>query len=202
VSDLYTALLAFQRDAPAIQTDSVNPHFRSRYVSLHALLEAVLPVLNRHGLVLVQMPTGDGLRTTIIHADSGEYIEATMQLSVEKPTPQAQASAITYARRYSLMAALGLVADEDDDGNQATAAPATRTATNGNDGAPLVSRRQLTGLHALIGELAKQGIVDKDDVKETILAKYGVSSTKELSTVQVTEIYNGLSAMHPDPLPF
>lgn len=117
------ALLAAQRAAPELQRDSTNPGFKgSKYISLDSLVATVLPVLNEHGIVLVQSPTvsQDGrpaLRTKLLHAESGEFEEDTMLLELEKSTPQAQGSAITYARRYSLMSMLGLVADADDDGN-------------------------------------------------------------------------------------
>ena len=124
MSELAKALLAFQADAPTIQKDAINPHFRSKFVSLHALMEVVLPALNKHGVILMQLPTvvngyGPALRTVLTHAETGESVEDVMPLQAAKNDPQGQGSALTYARRYALMAALGLVADEDDDGNAA-----------------------------------------------------------------------------------
>jgi hypothetical protein len=126
-SNLAEALLAFQKDAPALQKDAVNPHFKNDYISLDALMDAVLPVLNKHDLVVIQSPsyisssegTVPSLHTIIQHAPSGEKIEDSMPLFLSKNDPQGQGSAITYARRYSLMAILGLVADNDDDGEAA-----------------------------------------------------------------------------------
>ena len=129
MSDLTQALLAFQRDAPAIAKDAVNPHFRNKFASLENVMETVRPLLNANGLVLMQFPTvmesGDGatqqgaLRTTIVHAESGEAVEDIMLLHAPKDDPQGQGSALTYARRYAILSILGLVADEDDDGNKA-----------------------------------------------------------------------------------
>lgn len=120
---LWTALLAAQKDAPALLRDASNPHFKSKFLSLEGLVEAVRPILNTHGLVVSQAPTVvDGqpaLRTTIAHAATGEKLEDVMLLLAAKDDPQGQGSAITYARRYSLMGMLGLVAEEDDDGNAA-----------------------------------------------------------------------------------
>jgi hypothetical protein len=122
---LSEALLAVQKDAPALQKNAINPHFKNRYISLDSLMEQVLPVLNKHGLVLVQAPSHleDGtpaLRTIIYHPASNDALDASvMPLVLDKQTPQAQGSAITYARRYALMALLALVADEDDDGESA-----------------------------------------------------------------------------------
>lgn len=129
MSELAKALLAFQKAAPDLQRDAINPHFGKKFLSLNGLMDKVLPVANECGLVISQWPcvieNGDSgpkpaLRTIITHAESGEVSTDVMLLMPGKDDPQGQGSAITYARRYSLMAALGLVADEDDDGNAAT----------------------------------------------------------------------------------
>lgn len=124
--ELAKAMLAAQTAMPTIVLDSVNPHFRNKYVSLPKLLETVRPVLNKAGLVLTQTPTftSDGthaLRTRILHADSGEYLEDTMILLLGKQDAQGQGSAITYARRYAILSMLGLAGEEDDDGAGAVA---------------------------------------------------------------------------------
>jgi ERF superfamily. len=109
---------------PGIQKDSVNPHYKNSYVSLEKLMEVVMPVLHENDCVLMQLPTTVGdlpaLRTVILHVPSGDQVEDTMFLMLDKDNPQGQGSAITYARRYSLMSILGLVADEDDDGERAS----------------------------------------------------------------------------------
>ena len=121
---LAKALHAVQKEAPKLQKDSINPHFKNKYVGLDSLVPVVLPIANKHGLVILQPPsTVDGapaLTTRLIHAASGESIEYTMPLLLDKQNSQGLGSAITYARRYSLMAVLGLVADEDDDGQAAS----------------------------------------------------------------------------------
>lgn len=133
---LAEALLAFQSDAPALQKNAINPHFKNRYISLDSLMDQILPVLNKHGIVLVQAPSvlnGEAsLTTTLLHASTGEKIEDTMFLTLERDNPQGQGSAITYARRYALMSFLGLVADEDDDA-QSASTRSGRETTNKTD---------------------------------------------------------------------
>lgn len=118
---------------PGIQKNAINPHFRNRYVSLEALLDVVMPVLQENDVILLQLPTTVGdqpaLKTRLVHVPTGDEIEDTMFLMLDKDNPQGQGSAITYARRYSLMSILSLVADEDDDGEKATAGA---TATSGD----------------------------------------------------------------------
>lgn len=123
---LAEALLAIQREIPAVEPDAVNPHFKSKFVSLGHLISKVRPVLNRHGVAFTQFPslTEDNkptLVTVLIHGASGERMEYPAPLFLAKADPQGQGSAITYMRRYSLAAAFGVVDQEDDDGNAGTA---------------------------------------------------------------------------------
>ena len=124
---LVEALVGFHAEVGTIRKDSTNPFFGSKYASLSTILSQVLPVLTKHGLTIIQLPSGTGLTTTLAHT-SGQYISQTMDLMPVKADPQAQGSAITYARRYAVSAVLSLNVDEDDDGNAATA-QATASAT-------------------------------------------------------------------------
>ena len=123
MTKLAQALHAFQKDAPPIHLDATNPHFRNKYASLGGVVAAIRPALNKHGLVYTQVTTNlDGspaLKTTLIHAESGETLEGTSPLVLAKADPQGYGSALTYQRRYSLLSILGLVGDDDDDANSA-----------------------------------------------------------------------------------
>jgi hypothetical protein len=104
---------------PALKT-STNPHFRSKYADLSNCIEAVIGALNDNGIGLMQRtydcPTGVMVETIFVH-ESGEVMECGMlHVPAAKQDPQGYGSALTYARRYSLLAATGL-APEDDDGN-------------------------------------------------------------------------------------
>ena len=108
--------------SPAIKTNS-NPHFRSKYADLSACVEAVIDSLNDNGIALLQMTheCQDGVivETVFVH-DSGEMLSAgKLHVPAAKHDPQGYGSALTYGRRYSLMAACG-IAPEDDDGNAAS----------------------------------------------------------------------------------
>jgi hypothetical protein len=103
---------------PALKT-STNPHFRTKYADLAVCVEAVIDALNANGIGLVQVmhECNDGVivSTTFIH-ESGEVIDTgKLHVPAAKHDPQGYGSALTYARRYSLMAACG-IAPEDDDG--------------------------------------------------------------------------------------
>lgn len=123
MKNICAAFVKAQRDfAPALKTNT-NPHFRSKYVGLDGCIEAVIDSLNGNGIALLQ-PThecADGVtvETLFVH-ESGETMSGgKFHVPAAKNDPQGYGSALTYARRYSLMAACG-IAPEDDDGNAAT----------------------------------------------------------------------------------
>ena len=126
MKNIATALVkAQQAFGPALKS-STNPHFRSRYADLSACVEAVIEGLNGAGIALVQRTsedtTGVTVETVFIH-ESGEMLECgKLHVPAAKQDPQGYGSALTYARRYSLMAACG-IAPEDDDGNLASRKP-------------------------------------------------------------------------------
>ena len=125
-SSLLKALHAVQANAPTLRKDATGQvgsrHYK--YTPLDTIVETLRPLLEKHGLVWVSLPTGTHDAPTLyyrlLHVESNESIEAEMPIMVgENPTSQAMGSAITYARRYALTAVLNLVADDDDDGQAA-----------------------------------------------------------------------------------
>lgn len=115
------ALMAFQGAVDGVERDRTNPHFKSRYATLEAVRDTAVPQLQNVGIVYMQSPGAvvDGnmsFTTLLVHAESGEWIKFTGDIPLGKKDPQGAGSAITYMSRYSLMAALGLPA-VDDDGN-------------------------------------------------------------------------------------
>ena len=126
---LDAALAKAQGEIEAAAKDSVNPHFKNRYADIAAVWAAIRPAMAKHGISVTQWPVhaDDGrlhIVTRLAHA--GEWIRAHFSIPVTKQDPQGYGSSITYARRFALAAAVGVVADEDDDGNAASARPAAR----------------------------------------------------------------------------
>jgi len=117
------ALKKVQEELPTLSKNADNPFFKSKYVPLEEVIKVVVPILNRNGFVIIQQLASIGeqpaLRTRLIH-ESGEELNEVGVMVLKETNPQAQGSAITYARRYAVMALLGLVGDEDDDANKAT----------------------------------------------------------------------------------
>lgn len=150
IKDIASALTKAQAAIKPALKDSTNPHFRSKYADLASVWDAARPVLTGNGLSVTQtFANGTGgetvtVVTTLLHT-SGQWISSALTLKPAKADPQGIGSAITYGRRYGLSAILGIVADEDDDGNAASghheapqshAAPAHRPAPQKARSAP------------------------------------------------------------------
>ena len=157
MKNLATALVkAQQAFGPALKS-STNQHFKSRYADLAACVEAVVDSLNNNGIALIQQnqPSPDGVivETIFLH-ESGESLNCgQLFVPANKHDAQGFGSALTYARRYSLMAACG-IAPEDDDGNTA-------------------SRRPQVNENALVDHLAAiEASTDQDSLKNAYKAAY------------------------------
>jgi len=113
---------AQQQFGPALKT-ATNPHFKSRYADLSACVEAVIDALNANGIALMQKmhPSEGGvaIETIFVHESGESMANGILHVPASRQDPQGYGSALTYARRYSLMTACG-IAPEDDDGNAAS----------------------------------------------------------------------------------
>lgn len=123
VIEISKALCKAQSSITFAIKDAVNPHLKSKYADLPSVIDAIKPSLNEQGIIFIQS-AGEminmhlQLTTRLMHV-SGEWVEDTMTMPLVKQDPQGYGSALTYARRYSLAAIVGLYQD-DDDGQQAT----------------------------------------------------------------------------------
>jgi len=131
INEIAAALAKAQAEMGNAIKDRTNPAFRSTYADLASVREAVTGPLSANGIAVVQAPGNDGdsvtVETRLIHT-SGEWLGSVVSARPAKNDPQAVGSAITYLRRYGLMAMTG-IAPDDDDGQAATnPAPAGRAA--------------------------------------------------------------------------
>lgn len=117
IDQLAAALALAQGEMGVALKDATNPHFKSKYADLASVLDACRPALSKHGLAVLQLPeVGDGrlVVTTVLVHKSGQQIRTSLGTKLAQDTPQAIGSAITYLRRYSLMAVVGIAPDDDD----------------------------------------------------------------------------------------
>ena len=148
IKQLSAALLKAQRSITFASKDAKNPHFKSTYADLPAVIDAIKPALNDAGIVFLQTfspsETGFIAVTTRLMHETGEWIEDTATVPLPKSDPQGYGSAATYARRYSLAAITGLYQD-DDDGNAASNTKPAQIAK--------VTAKQAADLQALADEV-------------------------------------------------
>jgi hypothetical protein len=119
------ALIKIQAELEPMAKSSDNEAFSSKYVPLDEVMQKAHSLLSSYKIAVIQSPVTDAqghaaLETILVH-ESGKSFSRTTKLAMNKVDPQAHGSAITYTRRYALMAIVGLTAkDEDDDANDAT----------------------------------------------------------------------------------
>jgi hypothetical protein len=138
IGDLAAALALAQGEMKHAVNAAENPFFKSKYADLASVTDACRPALSKHGLSVTHVADStEGVSVNVtarLMHKSGQWIEATLVLKPGKSDPQAIGSAITYARRYTLAALVG-VATEDDDGNKASE-PDPREAKRQREVAP------------------------------------------------------------------
>lgn len=166
VAALADALAKAQADMRHAVKDSVNPHFKTRYADLAAVIDACREPLTKHGLSFVQLPRYEdgrvGVRTMLMHT-SGEWVASELLLPVSKQDPQGCGSALTYARRYSLAAVVGIAQDDDDDGHAASQA-APRNEDRGPPAYLVTLRKRMTA-HGLTTAWASSALGRTDLAK-------------------------------------
>lgn len=173
MKQIASALVKAQKAfGPALKT-ATNPHFKSRYADLAACVEAVIGGLNDNGIALIQRnyldDNGVTVETVFVH-ESGEMLECgKLHVPAAKHDPQGYGSALTYARRYSLMAACG-IAPEDDDGNAGSKlAPKVTDAT----------------INALLDDIAESN--SHDQLKEAFFKAIKTVGDNHVARDQITK---------------
>ncbi len=132
IVNLAKALLKAQKNTGAAIKGASNPYFKSKYADLPSVMEVVKQEYNDNGILVLQPPVHrDGknfIETTLIHAESGEFMTSETEVICSKQNdPQSFGAAQTYARRFGLQS-MTFTPAEDDDGNMA-AGRTTKTAT-------------------------------------------------------------------------
>lgn len=119
--NLITAFCAFQSEVSNPINSKSNNHFNYSYAPLDAILKDVRPILAKHGLAVMQETVNHGsgmigIKTTLLHESGETYTTPAFYLPPQQISAQGFGSAITYGRRYSLSAILGIAGEEDVDG--------------------------------------------------------------------------------------
>lgn len=151
VAPFAKAFVAAQKATEAVKKAASNPHFKSKYADLAEVVEATVPALNANGIAVMQSPgfeNGLVSVTTVLLHESGATATSTLHLNPTKSDPQGIGSAITYGRRYALLAMTG-AAPEDDDGNAASAPRDNRQQSKPTPPAQPLAQRKAGALEAI-----------------------------------------------------
>jgi len=203
LNELFSALAKAQQEMLPAGLDSDNPYFKSKYADLASVVSASRPYLTKNGLSVIQQirTTDDGatILASILGHSSGQWIETTLRVIPPKNDIQTLGSYLTYIRRYSYAALIGVVAaDEDDDGEVAQAhsretfakGSALNTKYNPKEQSPAVINKQQ--MEELEYELAEY-----PDIAEKILDGLRIQSLADMpdskyraSITRIREIKN------------
>ena len=188
ISELSKALAKFQEEVKQPLKDKNNPFFKSKYVPLENVVEAITDVAPKNGLSFVQWALNDengrvGVATMLMH-ESGEWIEFdAVHMKADKETAQGAGALITYLKRYSLSAVFGITSDQDDDGNGASGNKAPKSATQAEIGN---LKKEIFAFSKLMTEQGKD--VKPEQVEQTL----NITDYTKLNSQDVKEAINKL----------
>lgn len=191
IENLAKAFVKFQAEVTNPANTADNPFFKSRYAPLNEVLNLVRPILTKYGLAVIQNPSTQGESvtvTTIIIHESGEWIKLDpLTLKADKNTAQGVGSAITYARRYALSAALGISSEDDDDGNIASGNEKQSKTQQKPKTQP--KQNPLTSIIAEIDKIAREKAktIDKNTLAEAIRKHHDNANYNNIKNIEVAK---------------
>ncbi len=196
-----------QGEVKTVVFDKENPHFKNKYASLTAITEEIRPLLAKHNFVITQKVYSRESRyyigSSLVHSSGYSFDSGELELKLSGANMQSLGSAITYARRYQAAALLGIVSDEDNDGNDHTdskidqkqkdnsnknqkadkvtpppAPPSPKKSTGNNLVAPLMD----------LQKIVKKKNLDVDLVKRLIKVLYKKESSHHLDADELKDM--------------
>ncbi len=176
VNELFTALAKAQGEFTRVAYDKKNPHFKSQYASLEAIIDATRDPLSRHGLAVLFLPYEEAgryhMEVRLGHV-SGQWISCSLPLLLDKSTQQSLGSAMTYARRYGICSILCISGGEDDDAEEAEKEQCQNLNID-RKGRSLgtISNEQIKALEALLANDPK--------LKDKVLAAYNIEKLEQM----------------------
>lgn len=204
IAEIAKALSAFQGEVKQPLKDKDNPFFKSKYVPLENVVEAITEISSKHGLSFLQYPVSQenkvGVITMLMHS-SGEFIETDPIFATpSKQDAQGAGSVITYLKRYSLSAVFGITSDQDDDGNNASGLnqqqkpnPSQSKPTN-TEQPNLISDAQVKLVKTKLGIISKAKGQDQADIYKGAQNTLGIQkTTKELTKSEASKVIEYLT---------
>jgi hypothetical protein len=201
IKNLAIALCKFQAEVNHPKNTSKNPQFNSSYAPLETVISTVKPILSKYGLSFIQSTSSEGenviIETILIH-ESGEWLE-TNPLSLpayqikkgggKEYNAQGAGSAITYGRRYSLSALLGISSEDDDDGNGVSSGDQQLSKPQN-----VASEKTLYLVNKLIKEVAQ--VMNITEAAAVGTLKQRMNSAKDINQYTQTEASKAIEILN------
>lgn len=183
---LFKGMNTFRSQLKQPVKDAKNPFFKSNYVTLEGVQNAIDAAIKGTGLAYTQIVKNDdngnvGVETIITH-ESGQYLTTgVLALRPEKATPQGYGSTITYAKRYQLSSAFGVSSDVDDDGNVGSGSFKTQAKGNYQQSYPQPKQQvqqkqvnpEIATYNSLFNKALKTLETDKATLKSQVTEQIG-----------------------------
>jgi hypothetical protein len=199
-NELASSLAKAQAGMQAAKFDKTNPHFKNKYASLAAVIEAIRKPLADSGLSYTQTTEiregGFVLVTTLRHA-SGQWIASEYPLPMGAK-PQELGSALTYARRYSLSAIACIAADEDDDAEGARQTGQTSSAPAAKS--PIKPAPGTANGHVAIGGALVEALRTAKNSKEAVQWKNDNQAQLDILEINAPKVFDRVMANYDDAL--
>lgn len=186
IKDLVAALSKAQGAYPSIGADRENPYFKSNYADLDMILKAVRPMLAQNGLSLVQdtrfTPDGSTVLHTRLYHSTGQWLETRARILPVKNTPQEYGSCLTYNKRYSAMALLGVTVAKDptDDDAEVAMVHARDIIAKGPSNKYNPKEQSLETITKEQIEELEYELVDAPDLAEMVMDKLQIQSLSDM----------------------
>lgn len=197
---LFKALSQLQGELRTAKKDASNPFFKSKYADLPAIMEVCRALLLKHGLSITQHAVGTGKDLSLISIlghISGEFIQSSCPIIMNKQDIQGLGSAITYTRRYALASMLGVVAEEEDDDGESAMGRHQRPPER------VVNRPPAPPVPKTIDLVRKEvtRLLDKveghvvPESRDYVMKKLGVSDLKQLTEWNENSLQDALTLL-------
>ena len=186
IKDLVAALSKAQGAYPSIGADRENPYFKSNYADLDMILKAVRPMLAQNGLSLVQdtrfTPDGSTVLHTRLYHSTGQWLETRARILPVKNTPQEYGSCLTYNKRYSAMALLGVTVAKDptDDDAEVAMVHARDIIAKGPSNKYNPKEQSLETITKEQIEELEYELADAPDLAEMVMDKLQIQSLSDM----------------------
>ncbi len=206
IAEIAKALSAFQGEVKQPLKDKDNPFFKSKYVPLENVVEAITEISAKHGLSFLQYPVNQesrvGIITILMHS-SGEFIGTEPIFATPaKQDAQATGSVITYLKRYALSAVFGITSDQDDDGNSASQGdnkqktpykPSTPSNTNQTN---MITDAQIKAIGTKTKLIATKTEIEQAQVYKSAATHLKIDkSTRELTSSEASQVIKYLGTL-------